>query len=110
MAKIQELAHHILTDLGAVLEAEEDLRHERRGIGVRLRTLLTMTDPSAGPIRQARLMILAAIGRTEIGDQIRRSGGCHTGAERAVAFPEDTDIEALLTGLRRLTEITENST
>ena len=110
MFKTPTLALQILADLSTALEAGEDLRREKRGIGVRLRLLLTMTDPSTGPAREARLMILDAIGRTEIGDQIRRGGGCHTGAERAVEFPEDTDVETLLDGLRRLAEIGEHST
>ena len=109
MSKIPTLARQILADLSAALEAGEDLRRERRGIGVRLRSLLTMTDPSTGPVRQARLTILTAIGRTEIGDQIRRSGGCHTGAERAVDLYEDTDVEMLVDGLRRLAGISEDA-
>ena len=96
--------------MNAALEAGDDLRREKRGIGARLRSLLTMTDPSTGPVRQARLTILAAIGRTEIGDQIRRGGGCHTGAERAVDLPEDMDLEMLISGLRRLAACAEDST
>ena len=103
------LARQILADLSAALEAGEDLRREKRGIGVRLRSLLTATDPSTGPVRRARLTILAAIGRTEIGDQIRRSGGCHTGAERAVGFSENTDVDLLVDGLRQLADINEAS-
>ena len=80
MSKPSTLARQILADLSAALEAGEDLRREKRGIGVRLRSLLTMTDPSTGPMREARLTILTAIGRTEIGDQIRRGGGCHRAA------------------------------
>ncbi len=110
MSEASTLARHILADLNAALEAGEDLRREKRGIGVRLRSLLTMTDPSTGPLRQARLTILTAIGRTEIGDQIRRSGGCHTGAERAVDFYDDTDVEMLIDGLGRLAGISEDST
>jgi hypothetical protein len=109
MYKISTLARQILADLIAALEAGEDLRREKRGIGVRLRSLLTMTDPSTGPVREARLTILTAIGRTEIGDQIRRSGGCHTGAERTVDLLEDTDIEMLADGLRRLAESSAHS-
>jgi hypothetical protein len=104
--EIAALARQILDEVKAVLEAGEDLRREKRGIGVRLRSLLTMTDPSAGAVREARLTILAAIKRTEIGDQIRRSGGCHTGAERAVQCPEDTDVEMLAEGLRQLADPT----
>jgi len=109
MSETPALARQILADLNAALEAGEDLRREKRGIGVRLRSLLTMTDPSTGPVRRARLTILMAIGRTEIGDQIRRSGGCHTGAERAVGLSEDTDIEMLVDGLRRLAGISADS-
>jgi hypothetical protein len=101
-SRIAALARQILADLNAAREEGEDLRREKRGIGVRLRTLLTLTDPSTGPVREARLTVLTAIRRTEIGDQIRRSGGCHTGAERAVQLPEDTDLELLADGLRRL--------
>ena len=61
-------------------------------------------------MREARLIILRAIGRTEIGDQIRRSGGCHTGSEKAVDFSEDTDVAMLVDGLRRLADISEDST
>lgn len=100
--EIAALAGHILDDLKTALETGEDLRREKHGIGVRLRSLLTMTDPSTGAVRAARLRILAAIRRTEIGDQIRRSGGCHTGAERAVNLPEDVDLEMLADGLRQL--------
>jgi hypothetical protein len=110
MPKIPTLAGQILEALNAALEAGEDLHRERRGIGVRLRSLLTMTDPSTGAVRQARLAILTAIGRTEIGDQIRRGGGCHTGAERAVDLPEDMDLDMLISGLRRLAEHAEDST
>jgi len=103
---ITTLARQIVAELEAAIEAAENLRRETRGIGVRLRTLLTATDPSKGRVHDARLMILAAIGRTEIGDQIRRSGGCHTGAERAVQLPADTDVGLLVEGLRRLAELT----
>ena len=103
------LTRQILDELNAALEAGEDLCREKRGIGVRLRSLLTMTDPSTGSVYQARLTILSAIRRTEIGDQIRRSGGCHTGAERAVEFPEDTDVDMLVDGLRRLAELGQDS-
>ena len=108
--RIAALARQILDELKAALEGGEDLRREQRGIGVRLRSLLTMTDPSAGAVRQARLTVLTAIGRTEIGDQIRRSGGCHTGAERAVELPENTDLERLAEGLRQLAGLTGDST
>lgn len=107
MDSVPALARQTLADLNAALAAGEDLRRERRGIGVRLRSLLTMTDPSTGPVREARLIILAAIGRTEIGDQIRRGGGCHTGAETAVGFSEDTNVEMLAGGLRRLGDARE---
>ncbi len=109
MSKTPALARQILADLIAALEAGEDLRREKRGIGVRLRSLLTVTDPSTGPVHQARLTILTAIGRTEIGDQIRRGGGCHTGAETAVDLSEDTDVEMLVDGLRRLAGISADS-
>jgi len=106
---IAALARQILVELDAALEAGEDLCREKRGIGVRLRSLLTVTDSSTGPVHQARLAILSAIRRTEIGDQIRRSGGCHTGAERAVELPEDTDVDMLVDGLRRLAEVGRDS-
>ena len=109
-SEIAALARQILDELKPALEVAEDLREAKRAIGVRLRALLTMTDPCTGGVRQARLTILAAIGRTEIGDQIRRSSGCHTGAERAVELPEGTDLEMLADGLRRLAELTEDST
>ena len=109
MSKIPILARRILDDLCAALAAGEDLCREKRGIGVRLRSLLTKTDPSTGGVRQARLTILTAIGRTEIGDQIRRGGGCHTGAERVVELREDTDLDLLADGLRRLAELSEDS-
>ena len=48
MLEAPALAHQILADLSAALEAGEDLRREKRGIGVRLRLLLTTTDPSTG--------------------------------------------------------------
>ena len=77
---------------------------------MRLRSQLTMTDPSSGSMHEARLTILTAIGRTEIGDQIRRSGGWHTGAERAVDFSEDTDVKMLVDGLRRLADGSDEPT
>ena len=92
MAIIPEFAvtaRQILDELSAARKAGEDLRRENRGIGLRLRLLLSMTDSSTGPIRQARLAILTAIGRTEISDEIRRGGACHTGAERSVQIPGD---------------------
>jgi hypothetical protein len=104
------LAREILVDLGVALEPDGDLRRATRGIGVRLRSLLTMTESAAGAAREARLMILTAIGRTEIGDQIRRAGGCHTGAERAVDLPGDTDVEMLCAGLRRLGDVRADAT
>jgi len=72
--------------------------------------LLTMTDPSTGPIRQARLTVLTAIKRTEIGDQIRRGGACHIGAERSVELPENTDLEMLTDGLRQFAGLTDDPT
>ena len=108
--EIAALARQILDDVKAALEAGEDLRREKRGIGVRLRSLLTMTDPSADVVREARLTILTAIRRTEIGDQIRRGGGCHTGAERSVEFPMDTDFEMFVEGLHRLADLTDDFT
>jgi hypothetical protein len=107
--RIAVLARQRLTDLNAARDQGEDLRRERRGIGVRLRTLLTITDQSTGPVREARLMILTAIRRSEIGDQIRRSGGCHTGAERAVELSDDTDLGMLTDGLRRLADLADDS-
>lgn len=106
---IVAIAREILDELKAALEAGEDLRRENRGIGLRLRLLLTMTDSSTGPIRQARFTVLTAIKRTEIGDEIRRSGGCHTGAERSVQLPEDVNLDMLADGLRQLGGLTEDS-
>ena len=77
--EIAVIARQILDELNGALEPGEELHRENRGIGLRLRLLLTMTDPSTGPIRQARLTVLTAIKPAEIGDEIRRSGGCHTG-------------------------------
>ena len=105
--EIAALARQILDEMKAAVEVGEDLRRENRAIGVRLRSLLTMTDASGGAVREARLTVLTAIGRTEIGDQIRRSGACHGGAERAVELLEDTDLEMLAEGLRRLAGLTE---
>jgi len=48
---------------------------------------------------------LAATGHSEIGDQIRGTGGCHTGAEKAVEFSEDTDLEVLTAGLQQLAKL-----
>jgi len=108
-SEIAATARQILEELNAALEMGEDLRGENRGIGLRLRSLLTMTDSFTGPVRQARLMVLTAIKRTEIGDEIRRSGGCHTGAERSVQLPEDADLDMLADGLRQLASLTDNS-
>ena len=108
--EISELARRILDELEAALAAGEDLRRERRGIGVRLRRLLTITDPSTGPARRARLMVLTALGRTEIGDQIRRSDACHIGAERAVELPVDADLKMLADGLQQLADLSDDST
>lgn len=107
--EIAVIARQILDELNAAVEAGEELHRENRGIGLRLRLLLTMTDPSTGPIRQARLTVLTAIKRTEIGDEIRRSGGCHTGAERSVQLPEDVNLDMLADGLRQLGGLTEDS-
>ena len=108
-AEIAENARQILDELNAAREAGEDLRRENRGIGLRLRSLLTMTDSSTGPIRQARLMILTAIQRTEISDEIRRGGACHTGIERSVQLPDDADLDTLAVGLRQLAGLTDNA-
>ena len=108
-AEIAENARQILDELNGALEAGEDLRRENRGIGLRLRLLLTMTDSFTGPIRQARLAILTAIRRTEIGDEIRRGGACHTGAERSIQLPEDTDLDVLASGLGQLASLTGDS-
>jgi hypothetical protein len=107
--EIATLAREILAELTAALEAGENLRRERRGIGLRLRSLLTQTDSATGSVRQARLKVLSAIGRTEIQDQIRRGCSCHTGAEGAVEFPDDTDCEILADGLRRLVELADDN-
>ena len=109
MPEIAVIARQILDELNAALEAGEDLRRENRGIGLRLRLLLTMTDSFIGPIRQARLVILTAIKRTEIDDEIRRGGACHTGAERSVQFPEDAALDMLADGLRQLAELGDDA-
>lgn len=109
-AEIAENARQILDDLNGALEAGEDLRRESRGIGQRLRSLLTVTDLCPGPIRQARLTILTAIKRTEIGDEIRRGGACHTGAERFVRLSDDADLDMLAAGLRQLASLTNDTT
>jgi hypothetical protein len=103
------LARETLEELNAVLEAGEDLRRENRGIGSRLRSLLTMTDSSTGAIRRARLTILTAIKRTEIGDEIRRGGACHTGIERSVQLTEDTDVDMLVAALGQLANLAGDS-
>ena len=108
-AEIAETARQILDELNAALEAGEDLHRENRGIGLRLRSLLTMSDSSTGPIRQARLTVLTAIKRTEIGDEIRRGGACHTGAERSVQLSEDADWDMLVDGLRQLVGLADDS-
>ena len=108
-AEIAETARQILDELDAALEEGEDLRRENRGIGLRLRSLLTMTDSSTGPIRQARLTMLTAIQRTEVSDEIRRGGACHTGAERSVQLPDDADLDMLAVGLRQLTGLTNDT-
>ncbi len=102
MSEVAKMARQVLNELDAARADGEDLRRENRGIGSRLRLLLTMTDSSTGPIRQARLTILKAIGRTEVADEIRRGGACHTAAERSVQLPNDTDVDLLADGLRRL--------
>ena len=107
--EIAETARQILDELNAALEVGEDLNRENRGIGLRLRLLLTMTDSFTGPIRQARLAILTAIKRTEISDEIRRGGACHTGAERSVQLPDDADLDMLAVGLRQLAGLTNNT-
>ena len=107
--EIAIIARQLLAELNAALEAGEDLHREKRGIGLRLRALLTMTDSSTGPIRQARLTILTAIKRSEIGDEIRRAGACHTGAERSVQLTEDADLEMLAYGLRQLAGLTNDT-
>ena len=107
--EITIIARQILDELNAALEAGEDLRRENRGIGLRLRLLLTMTDSSTGPIRQARLTVLTAISRTEIGDEIRREGACHIGAERAVQLPEDANLDMLADGLRQLASLANDT-
>ena len=108
-SEIAVIAREILDELNGALETGEDLRRESRGIGSRLRSLLTMTDSSIGPIREARLTILTAISRTEVSDEIRRGGTCHTGAERSVQLPEDANLEMLAVGLRRLAGVADDS-
>ncbi len=108
-SEIAAIARQILDELNAAFEAGEDLRRENRGIGLRLRLLLTMTDSFTGQIRQARLTVLTAINRTEINDEIRRGGACHTGAERSVQLPEDADLDMLADGLRQLVGLTDDS-
>jgi len=99
------VARRILDDLEVAFDAAEGPRWERCGVGVQLRSLLTMSDPSTGPLGRARLTVLAATGHSEIGDQIRGTGGCRTGAEKAVEFSEDTDLEVLAAGLQQLAKL-----
>ena len=108
--EIAAIAREILDELNAARAAGEDLHRENRGIGSRLRLLLTMTDSSAGPVRQARLTVLTAISRTEASDEIRRGGACHTGAERSVQLPENADLDMLADGLRQLAELGDDTT
>ena len=105
-SEIARLARQILVDIDAARAAGKDPRSESRVLGARLRALLTLTDPSTGSARDARLLILTAIRRTEASDQTRRAGACHTSGEKAVKLPVDTDFEMLRNGLRQL----ENST
>ena len=108
-SEIAVIAREILDELNAARAAGEDLRRENRGIGSRLRSLLTMTDSSAEPIRQGRLAVLTAISRTEVSDEIRRGGACHTGAERSVQLPEDANLDMLVDGLRQLARLGDGS-
>ena len=108
-AEIARLARQVLADIDAALAAGKDPRRESRALGARLRALLTLTDPSSGPARDARLMILTAIRRTEASDQIRRGGACHASGEKAVNLPEDTDFDMLRRGLQRLADALEGS-
>ena len=108
-AEIAETARQILDELDAALEEGEDLRRENRGIGSRLRLLLTATDSRTGPIRKARITILTAIKRTEISDEIRRGGACHTGVERSVQLPDDANLDMLAVGLRQLAGLTNDT-
>ena len=105
--EIAAIAREILDELSAARAAGEDLHRENRGIGPRLRRLLTMTDSSTGAVRQGRLTVLTAISRTEVSDEIRRGGACHTGAERSVQIPEDADLDLLTDGLRQLARLAE---
>ena len=108
-AEIAENARQILDELNRAREVGEDLRRENRGIGSRLRLLLTATDSFTGPIRKARITILTSIKRTEISDEIRRGGACHTGAERSVQLPDDADLDLLAVGLRQLAGLTNDT-
>ena len=108
-AEIAAIAREILDELNAARAASEDLRRENRGIGTRLRLLLTMTGSSTGAVRQGRLALLTAIDRTEVSDEIRRGGACHTGAERSVQLPEDADLDLLADGLRALAGLGDNA-
>lgn len=108
-SEIGVIAREILDKLNAARAAGEDLRRENRGIGSRPRLLLTMTDSSTGPIRQSRLTVLTAISRTEVSDEIRRGGACHTGAERFVQLPESTDLDMLAEGLRQLAQLGDDA-
>ena len=109
-AEIALIAREILDELNAARAAGEDLRRENRGIGSRLRRLLTMTDSSTGPIRQGRLTVLTAISRTEVSDEIRRGGACHTGAERSVQIPEYANLDLLADGLGQLAGLEDGFT
>ena len=107
--EIAVMAREILDELNKARAAGEDLHRESRGIGLRLRSLLTMTDSSTGPIRQARLTMLTAIQRTEVSDEIRRGGACHTGIERSVQLPDDVDLDMLAVGLRQLADLVNDT-
>jgi hypothetical protein len=106
--EVAGMAREILDGLAAARAAAENLHGEHPALGPRLRRLLTMTASSTGPTQQARLMLLAALNRTEVSDEIHRGGSCHTGAERSVRIPPDADLDMLADALRQLAELSHH--
>ncbi len=68
------LAATICHELRAALAAGEDPRRGHERLRLRLRRLLNATDGVPDPAASARRTVLRAIGRSEIGDQLRRCG------------------------------------
>jgi hypothetical protein len=108
-SEIAIIAQETLNELNTARAAGEDVHGEHPALGPRLRRLLTMTDSSTGPMRRARLKLLTAIGRTEVSDEMRRGGTCHTGIERSVRIPADADLNLLVDGLRQLAQLSDHA-